>query len=103
MADVELVVKVPEELLDKLDDENYQNVIYWYNTTLYRAIKDGIVLPKEHGRIGDLDSVMNDINNDINEMTNIGIMVDGEYLWGKLNDAIYNAHTLIESNMESKE
>lgn len=33
----------------------------------------------------------------------IGIMVDGEYLWGKLNDAIYNASTIIEADKESKE
>ena len=41
MADRELVVKIPEELLNKIDDENYQSVISWYATTLYCAIKDG--------------------------------------------------------------
>lgn len=51
MADIELVIKIPEELLSKIDDENYQSVISWYDTTLYRAIKDGTPLPKGHGRI----------------------------------------------------
>ena len=51
MADVELVVKVPEELLNKINDENYQNVIQWYDTTLYCALKDGIKLPKGYGRL----------------------------------------------------
>lgn len=51
MADVELIIKVPEELLNKIDDENYQKVIEWYNTTLYCALKDGIKLPKEHERL----------------------------------------------------
>lgn len=46
MADVELIIKVPEELLDKIDDENYQSIISWYDTTLYSAIKNGIVLPQ---------------------------------------------------------
>lgn len=51
MADVELIIKVPEELLNKIDDENYQKVIEWYNTTLYCALKDGTRLPKEHDRL----------------------------------------------------
>lgn len=65
------------------------------------AIKNGTPLPKGHGRIGDLDAVMDDINQSIKEMTNIGIAIDGEYLWGKLNDAIDNAETIIPA--ESKE
>ena len=51
MADIELAIKIPEELLSKIDDENYQSVIYWYNTTLYCAIKDGTPLPKGHGKL----------------------------------------------------
>lgn len=46
MADVELVIKIPEELLSKIDDENYQGVIWWYDTTLYCAITNGTPLPK---------------------------------------------------------
>ena len=51
MADIELVIKIPEELVNEINDENYQNKISWYNTTLYCAIKDGIVLPKGHNRM----------------------------------------------------
>lgn len=61
-----------------------------------KAIRKGTPLPEHHGRIGDLDAVMNDICNSINEMTKIGIGVDSEYLWRKLNDAIDNAPTIIE-------
>ena len=46
MADVELVIKIPEELLSKIDDENYQGVIWWYDATLYCAITNGTSLPK---------------------------------------------------------
>lgn len=60
MADVELAIKIPEELFSEIDDENYQSVISWYDTTLYRAIKDGIVLPKGHGRLIDADTLKKD-------------------------------------------
>lgn len=62
------------------------------------AIKNGTPLPKGHGRIGDLDAVMSDIYTSINRRINIGMMVDSEWLWGKLNDAIYNAPTIIEAD-----
>lgn len=57
MADIELVVKLPEELLSKINDENYQSVISWYDTTLYYAILSGTPLPKKHGRLKDVDAL----------------------------------------------
>ena len=95
---MEVVIKIPDEGYDWIkngfpDDEDKEFLI--------KAVKDGTPLPKGHGRIGDLDAVMDDINRSINEMTNIGIAIDGEYLWGKLNDAIDNAETIIPA--ESKE
>ena len=64
------------------------------------ALMEGTPLPKGHGRLIDADAVMNDICTSIDAMTNIGIAVDGEYLWAKLNDAIYNAPTIIEAESE---
>jgi len=95
---MEVVIKIPDEGYDWIkngfpDDEDKEFLI--------KAVKDGTPLPQGHGRIGDLDAVMDDINQSINEMTNIGIAIDGEYLWGKLNDAIDNAETIIPA--ESKE
>ena len=55
-----------------------------------------VELPK-HGRLIDTDKLMDDICSALNEMTRIGIAVDGEWLWGKLNDAIDNAQTVIEA------
>lgn len=46
-------------------------------------------------RLIDADALMEDINASIDAMTNVGIMVDGEWLWGKLNDAIENAPTIL--------
>lgn len=45
-------------------------------------------------RLIDADALMDDIYGALNQMTNIGIVVDGEWLWGKLNDALDNAPTV---------
>ena len=48
------------------------------------------------------DAVMSDISTSVNEMTNMGVAVDGEYLWAKLNDAIDNASTLIKADKKDE-
>jgi len=53
MADIELVIKIPEELTSEINDENYENIISWFSTTLYCAIRDGTPLPKGHGDLID--------------------------------------------------
>lgn len=45
-------------------------------------------------RIIDADALMKDICDSLNHMTDIGITVDGDWLWAKLNDAIDNAPTI---------
>lgn len=45
-------------------------------------------------RLIDADALFKDICDSINEMTKIGLMVDGDWLWGKLNDALENAPTI---------
>lgn len=55
-----------------------------------------VELPKKHGRLIDADAFMADICRSIDEMTKIGIMVDGDYLWCKLEDALENAPTIVE-------
>lgn len=45
-------------------------------------------------RIIDADALMKDICDSLNQMTDIGIAVDGDWLWAKLNDAIDNAPTI---------
>ena len=47
-------------------------------------------------RLIDADALMEDINGSINEMTNVGIMVDCDWLWAKLNDALDKAPTVEE-------
>ena len=56
MTDIELVIKIPEELKNKIDnanEDNYRTYIWWFETTLYCAIKDGAPLPKGHGDLID--------------------------------------------------
>ena len=43
---MKVIIDIPEELISDIDDENYENVINWFDTTLYCAIRDGIQLPK---------------------------------------------------------
>lgn len=47
-------------------------------------------------RLIDSDALMKDICDSLNQMTNIWIAVDGDWLWAKLNDAIDNAPTIEE-------
>jgi hypothetical protein len=96
MADIELVIKIPEHCLEELRHIELNKSNEGVAFHAIKCIVNGTPLPKGHGRLGDLDAVMNDICSGINAMTNIGIAVDGEYLWGKLNDAIDNAPTIID-------
>jgi len=60
MADIELVIKIPEELKNKIDnanEDNYSFYIRWFETTLYCAIKNGTSLPEGHGRLIDADAL----------------------------------------------
>ena len=47
----------------------------------------------------DSDVLMKDICDSLNQMTDIGIAVDGDWLWGKLNDAIENAPIIEKRKM----
>ena len=48
-----------------------------------------------HGRLIDADAFFKDICDSLDEMSEIGIAVDGGWMWGKLNDALDNAPTII--------
>ena len=55
---MKIVIDIPEELLGKINDENYQSLISWYDTSLYCAILDCIPLPKGHGDLIDRDILL---------------------------------------------
>lgn len=92
---MQIVIEIPEGLKKDFESEQWTALSCM---EMKKALEKATPLPKGHGRLGDLDAVMSDICSGINAMTNIGIAVDGEYLWGKLNDAIDNAPTIIEKD-----
>lgn len=53
-------------------------------------------------RLIDADALFKDICDSINEMTKIGIGVDGEWLWAKLNDSLENAPTIEPERKKGK-
>lgn len=62
MADMELLITIPEELKNKIDnanEDNYRTYLWWFETTLYCAIKEGTILPKGHGRLFDERDIVN--------------------------------------------
>lgn len=61
MADIELVIKIPEEQYNTIKSD------YLYNTFPaemkewgLEAIKNGTPLPKKHGRLKDVDKIISD-------------------------------------------
>ena len=57
MADIELVIKIDEELYNATQTDMYR--LYTENTghTILEAIKNGIVLSKGHGDLKDVDEI----------------------------------------------
>ena len=95
MADIELVVKIPEELKEALDNakkENAFNYMRVYNDTIYNAFKNGTPLPKGHGKIGDLDALRDEVSSwGMNDYEPLDFI-----------DAIDDADTILEADKESE-
>ena len=61
-----------------------------------------IEVPPPHGNLIDADAFFKDICNSIENMTKLGIGVDADYLWAKLNDALDNAPTVIPADKDGE-
>ena len=55
MADIELVIKIPEEIYSRILERN--RIHTFDNETVCDAIKNGTPLPKGHGRLIDADKL----------------------------------------------
>ena len=55
MADIKLVVKIPESIWVAIQNGEYCGIL---DDRTYNAIKNGTPLPKGYGRIGDLDKLI---------------------------------------------
>jgi len=90
MSDIELVIKIPEEirlaLINNVPLSSNQWSICDYH--IYRAIINGTPLPKEHGKIGDLDALRE-------EVSSWGM---NDYEPSDFIDAIDQADTIIEAD-----
>ena len=58
MADIELVVKIPEEKLSMIKNKIYCGI---YDPELYEGIANGTPLPKGHGRLIDANAYEADV------------------------------------------
>lgn len=89
MADIELVIKIPEDeykALSGMSEKEKVNELYYYE----RIIADGIPLPKGHGKIGDLDALRE-------EVSSWGM---NDYEPSDFIDEIDRADTIIEADKE---
>lgn len=88
MADIELVIKIPEEIYkaSQIIDVKYEDVIQ----IPLEVIKNGISLPKGHGRLIDADTIY---------------LIDEDFLYQSdyvvAEGAVDNAPTIIEADKES--
>lgn len=92
MADVELVIKIPEEY--------YENVKYGRSGDILinNAIRNGIPLPKNHGKIVDLGKIDEDRIEKDNPI--IYLTVNGEYIEAVSLDYLNSLQAIIEENKE---
>lgn len=97
---MQIVIDIDENVFTRLFDNGTEDYEIANDDlcVIAKAIRKGIPLPKGHGRLIDADAMFKDICNSIESMTNIGIAVDGQYLWEKLNDALFNASTIIKAD-----
>lgn len=62
MANIELVIKIDKDIAQGIiDGENdtSRSIVKSFQATIADAIKNGTILPKGHGRLGDLDNIWN--------------------------------------------
>lgn len=63
MADIELVIKIDDDLYKSIIGHRYKNTHQKKcdYEDLINAIEDGTLLPKGHGRLGDLDALREEV------------------------------------------
>ena len=92
-GDIELVIKIPEELKEALDNakkENAFNYMQVYNDTIYDALKNGIKLPKGHGDLKDANKLKH-------AFISWSMAVQGNFTDADIASIVYNSPTIIEA------
>ena len=90
MADIELVIKISEEIKAVIDKNGTNENV---TETLWQATKNGTPLPKGHGRLKDIDWIDDNCESHHSD-------IDGSwcYTWRDIDDA----PTIIEADKENK-
>lgn len=68
MSDIEVVIKINKDFIDKMNSIKDDRELSWSQLlTVYRGfhamLQHGTPLPKGHGKIGDLDSLIKRVTN----------------------------------------
>lgn len=93
MANVELVIKIPEETYEYWKEHKHEYV-------LAEAIANGISLPKGHGKIVDIGKIDNDKIESYNPI--ICLTVNGENIEAVSLDYLDGLTTLIKADKEQE-
>lgn len=67
---MQIVIKIPNDLVDGIKTSDFDTArmaVRNYQATIADAIKNGVQLPKEHGRLIDADSLIEYCQNGINK------------------------------------
>lgn len=101
MADIELVIKVPEEeyrWIMKSEKTVFADVAS--KECMLHAIKNGTPLPKGHGRLIDIGKIDEDRIDSDNPV--ISLTIGGEYIEAVSLDYLNNLPTIIEADNEGE-
>lgn len=67
MSDIELVIKIPEEMYKKIQIRDWRKDDAKWFSEEWKAIRDGTPLPKEHGVLKDADALFDKIRTEIEQ------------------------------------
>lgn len=90
MADIELVIKIPENVYKNIQSLDWKNIGRWSSEEL-KAIHNGTPLPKGHGRLIDADAFSGDMFCDA-DLTNQHTCYDS------IRKLLDDAQTIIEAD-----
>ena len=95
MADIELVIRLPEEVYKSIQDNDYCGIS---NADMYNEVKNGTPLPKGHGRLIDYSWVVDNVIKKLG-IKNKRYLLEAEKA---LMSIIETAPTIIEAESEEQ-
>ena len=99
---MQIMINIPDAIKEMADEGDNKLIHLMWMIILIDAIKNGVVLPKGHGRLGDLDALEKEIVNGIKA----GNYEEGYETFAHINDMddcvdfVRCADTIIEADKE---